>query len=91
MVTRTQYGGIIIYIWSEKGLEKATIELVPCYGCEVWLVDGVEQRKLLALEIDLEDQLECPDYKKSQTSKFKQNINFRYNSKKKIEVVWTSP
>ena len=28
------------------------VESVACYGCEVWLLETEEQRKLLALEMD---------------------------------------
>ena len=28
------------------------IELVPLYGCEVWLLEREEQRKLLTIEMD---------------------------------------
>ena len=28
------------------------VELVACYGCEVWLVKRLKQRKLFALEMD---------------------------------------
>ena len=37
---------------TEKLLEKAIVESVACYGCEVWLLKTEEKRKLLALEMD---------------------------------------
>ena len=37
---------------TKKRLGKAVVESVACYGCEVWLLNTEEQRKLLALEMD---------------------------------------
>ena len=49
-------------------LGKAMVESVACYGCLVWLLKREKQRKLLDLGIDIYGgQLECPDYKNSQT------------------------
>ena len=44
------------------------VELVPFYGCEVWLLKREEQRKLLAQEMDyLRRSARMSSYKKSQT------------------------
>ena len=37
---------------TKKQLEKAMVESVACYGCEVWLLKRGKEKKLLALEID---------------------------------------
>jgi hypothetical protein len=42
------------------------IESVTCYGCGIWLLKRVEQRKILALEMDY---LRRSNYKKSQKPK----------------------
>jgi len=69
---------------------------VAWYGCEVCLLTTEEQRKLLALEMDyLRRSARVSRLQKSQTPPFgatcKQDNNFRQNSKKAIEIVWTLP
>ena len=39
----------------EKLLGKAMVESVPCYGCEVQLIEEEKERKLFALEMCLDE------------------------------------
>ena len=39
LVARTHYGGIKIYLWTQKSdLGKVVVETVAFYGCEAWLL-----------------------------------------------------
>ena len=66
---------------------------MTCYGCEVWLIKTEEQRKVLALEMDYLRSARVSSLQKSQIpplkANCKQNNNFRHNSKKETEMVWT--
>ena len=61
------WGDKNISLDTKKGLGKAMVESVACYGCEVWLLKTEEQRKLLTLEMDYLEKSECSEYKQSQT------------------------
>ena len=73
------------------------IESVTSSGCQVWLLKREGQRKVLGLEMDcLKRSARLSRLQKiSQTpqlgTKCKQTINFRQNSKKASEMVWTPP
>ena len=43
------------------------VESVACYGCEVWLLNKEEQRKLLALKMDYLRSARMSRLQKSQT------------------------
>ena len=53
------------------------IELVPLYGCEVWLLEREEQRKLLTIEMDyLRKSGRVSRLQKKKIQKCKQNNQF---------------
>ena len=71
------------------------VELVAWYGCELWLLKREEQRKLLALEMNYlrsaSVQITKNPIHQHQGQNASRTINFRQNTKKAIEMVWTPP